>query len=340
MTSDGKQQYQHRPVTVDDTAAILEVVNAHSQLHYGDKRLGESEVRMWFGPNGRPGRDDMEIWLTHRDEPRAYAQLCDSEWPPTWDVWLDVTIHPAAADDIQLRDDVLAWAEQQTRALIRPQTPESGHRWGARVLETDKSGLDAYASRGFERVRTETLMQVELSEDAPEAPQWPDGIEVRTLDLQVDLEPYALAYGEAFRDHWGHTELARDELIRRKWGEFQSWGDQYIPDLWLVAVDEDEIVGGVGSFLNHGGDPARSYLYNVFVRRSWRNRGTATALLRHAFQSVHSRGARSVELHVDSENLTWALQLYRGVGMKPLWHQHLYEKVLPPYGSCEDSLGH
>ena len=36
------------------------------------------------------------------------------------------------------------------------------------------------------------------------------------------------------------------------------------------------------------------------------------------------------EFHVDSENLTWALQLYRGVGMKPLWHQHLFEKMLPP----------
>ena len=173
-------------------------------------------------------------------------------------------------------------------------------------------------------------MHAALDGNAPTMPELPEGIEARTLDLDRDLESYALAYGEAFRDHWGHVELPGEELVRRKRSEFRSWGEFYRPELWFVAVEGGEIVGGVGSFASHGGDPKRSYLYNVFVRRSWRNRGIATALLRKAFLTLYRAGWRSVELHVDSENLTWALDLYRGVGMRPLWHQHLYEKRLPP----------
>jgi len=330
MTSSSEKQYRHRPVTVDDVAAILQVVNGYSEEQYGNTRWGEGEVRSWFGSDGKPARDDMEIWLDSNGEPQAYAQLCDSEWPPTWDVWLDVTVHTTSANSDALWDDALAWSQRKTRELITPRNPESGHRCGARILAVDDSGVAAYERSGFQRVRTETLMRIEFDAESMEAPEWADGIRVRALDPVGDLEPYALAYGEAFRDHWAHTELPPEELIRRKQGEFQGWGDEFIPDLWFLALDGDEIVGGCGNFLDYGGDPARSYLYNVFVRRSWRNRGIATALLRHAFHAVHERGARSSELHVDSENITWALELYRGVGMKPIWHQHLYEKVLPP----------
>ena len=330
MTSGSTKQYTHRPVTVDDATLIVEAVNAYSQAHYGDNRLGESEVRTWFGPDGKPERDDVEIWLDAKGEPQAYAQLCDPEWPPTWDVWLDATVHPASSANAGLWDNVLDWAERTTRVLIRPHSPEAGHRCGIRILEMDKDGLRACEARGFQRARTETLMHIGFSDSALLPAEWPEGIRAQVLDFDGQFDRYALAYGEAFRDHWGHVELPPERLIRTKHAEFLGWGDEFIPELWFVAMEGDEIVGGVGSFLNHGGDPTRSYLYNVFVRRAWRNRGIATALLRRSFHAVHERGARSAELHVDSENLTWALQLYRGVGMKPLWHQHLYEKVLPP----------
>jgi ribosomal protein S18 acetylase RimI-like enzyme len=330
MTPSSSEQYQHRPVTSDDVGAILSVVNTHSETHYGDKRWGQDEVRSWFGPDGKPAREDMEIWLNANGEACAYAQICDSEWPPTWDVWLDISVHPESSCNSSLWRDVLEWAERKTCELISARDSDGGRRCGVRILETDNHGHQAVGQRGYVRVRTETLMHTKLDAESMISPEWPDGIQVRALNLGRDLESYSLAYGEAFRDHWGHMELSREELVCKKQGEFCSWGDEFVPELWFVAVGGDEIVGSAGNFLNHGGSPRRSYLYNVFVRRAWRNRGIATALLRHSFQEVHRRGARSAELHVDSENLTWALELYRGVGMSPLWHQHLYERTLPP----------
>jgi ribosomal protein S18 acetylase RimI-like enzyme len=52
-----------------------------------------------------------------------------------------------------------------------------------------------------------------------------------------------------------------------------------------------------------------------------RHRGIAAALLRHTFLALRERGCRMAELHVDSENTTGALELYRSVGMRPVWHQ-------------------
>ncbi|UCF10805.1 MAG: GNAT family N-acetyltransferase, partial [Candidatus Bipolaricaulota bacterium] len=212
--------------------------------------------------------------------------------------------------------------------LCRPRRPEEGLLCGVRIHEHDRSKRREYEVRRFRQVRTETLMRVALGAEVTGAPRWPDGISVRVMDLDVDLEDYAIAYGEAFRDHWGHVELPLEQRIRRKRAEFESWGDEFVPDLWFVATDGDTIVGSVGSFPCHGGDATRSYLYHVFVRAAWRNRGIATALLRHTFAQLHERGCQTVELHVDSKNLTHGLQLYRGVGMRPVWHQDLYERHL------------
>ena len=73
-----------------------------------------------------------------------------------------------------------------------------------------------------------------------------------------------------------------------------------------------------------------SYIYHVFVRPAWRHRGIAAALLRHAFLALCDRGCRMAELHVDSENTTGALELYRSVGMRPVWHQWDLERRAHP----------
>lgn len=318
-----------RRASSDDAEAIAALINAHSRHHCGEDRIGVDEVLTWFKSPGVQ-QDDTQSWWGRGGALTAYAQVYKPEFPSMWDVLHDVTVLPDAAGDDGLWDDIFSWCDRyQWNVRQELRAPGTGICCGARIHEKDSDKRRQYESRGFRHVRNETLMRVGLSEAHMEGPEAPEGIEVRKLDLGTDLEGYALAYGESFRDHWGQVDLPPDEWIRRKKSEFKSWGEMYVPDLWFVALDGDTIVGSVGSFPDYGNVEGRCYLYHVFVRRAWRNRRIASTLLRTAFQALRERGGRTVELHVDSENMTYGLELYRGLGMRPVWHQHLYQRTVP-----------
>jgi len=330
MTVEKTCTWNHRQATSDDLKHFVALINAYAQYHYGANRMSEGEMSSAFDKEGERQRRDMEVWFDERQEMQAFVGLWNCQWPAGWDVWLDAAIHPDMQDAGPLWDGLLAWSEMQASKLIQPKESASGIVCGSRVLSSDPVAQSVYRSRGYQRGITETLMRADLASNRLEKPVWPEGIACRTLDLETDLEAYAIALDESFQEEAGYIPLAHDEAIRERREEFESFGEYYEPELWLVAVDGKKIVGSVGSFLNHGGDKERSYLYHVFVLPAWRGRGIATALLRKSFQLVHRRGCRFAELHVNSQNETGALELYRGVGMRPIWHQHLYEKVLPP----------
>lgn len=282
---------------------------------------------MRSGKAGTP-QDDTQGWWDAAGELRAYAQVYKGDFPNHWDGYYDLTVDPAAGHDALLWEEVFGWCDQRAQTL-RVADPEGGLCCGVRAHEADAQKLRELEQRGFARVRVETLMRVPLDERlAP--PALADGIAIRALDLGADLEAYAAAYAESFAEHWGHVAMSLEERTRQLRGSFTSWESFLVPETWFVAVDGDEIAGSIGSFPGIGGDPTSSYIYHVFVRPAWRHRGIAAALLRHAFLALRERGCRMAELHVDSENTTGALELYRSVGMRPAWHQwDLERRTLP-----------
>jgi len=329
MSGSADLDWQVRQASSDDAEVIATLINAHARHHCGEDSIGLDEVRTWFkSPGAR--QDDTRSWWRRDGTMAAYAQVYRPGFPPAWDVLHDVTVHPDASGDDGLWDDIFSWCDGY-QWKIREQTgaPGTGICCGARVHETDVNKRRQYESRGFQHVRNETLMRVGLTEAVPRDIKMPGGVKVRQFDLGKDLEGYALAYGEAFRDHWGHVDLPLDEWVRRKKAEFESWSEMYVPNLWFVALEDDVMVGSVGSFPNYGNVIGRCYLYHVFVRQAWRNRRIATMLLRTAFQTLQKRGGKTVELHVDSDNMTYGIELYRGLGMRPVLHQRLYEKTVP-----------
>ena len=64
------------------------------------------------------------------------------------------------------------------------------------------------------------------------------------------------------------------------------------------------------------------------MRRAWRRRGLAVALLHASFGEFWRRGERRVQLGVDAESETGAIGLYEGVGMRVEWQADIYEKEL------------
>jgi mycothiol synthase len=61
---------------------------------------------------------------------------------------------------------------------------------------------------------------------------------------------------------------------------------------------------------------SRGWLEHISVRRPWRKRGLATALIAETLRLFQDMGLEEGALGVDSENPTGALRLYESLGFR------------------------
>lgn len=81
------------------------------------------------------------------------------------------------------------------------------------------------------------------------------------------------------------------------------------PELFLVAVMDDEVVGTVMA----GFDGVRGWLHRLAVRSSARRRGLGTLLVRSAEAALESMGCPKVNLQVRASNGS-VVAFYKSVG--------------------------
>lgn len=163
----------------------------------------------------------------------------------------------------------------------------------------------------------------------------PEGIEVRPVQLE-HLPIINEASREAFRDHWGFSE-DREPTV-------QQWMDSpyFDPGLWRVAWDGDQVVGMVLSYINRDENAEynrkRGWTEDICVRKPWRNRGIARALIAQSFEAIKSCGMQEAALGVDTQNLTGALNLYISLGFEPVRRFTVYRKWIDQPASEQVSM--
>jgi ribosomal protein S18 acetylase RimI-like enzyme len=161
-------------------------------------------------------------------------------------------------------------------------------------------------------------------EDIPNLPL-PEGLEVRPGKREHSRAIFKAA-AEAFQDHWGASEW-RDE-------EYEQWLEQPIfnPDLWQVAWDGNEVAGMILNFIhkkeNREFNRKRGYTETICVRRPWRKKGLARALLARSFKVLKDQGMTEAALSVDAENTSGALGLYESMGFRVVKKHATYRKPL------------
>jgi mycothiol synthase len=173
--------------------------------------------------------------------------------------------------------------------------------------------------RGYELVRHFFTMEIGLHE-LPAEPSWPGGIGVRTFRPGEERAIYDVDM-EAFQDHWDFFPVPFDD-----WRDYFLTSSSFDPELWFVAEDGDEIAGTALCTGVRG--PETGWVNVLAVRRRWRRRGLATALLLHSFREFRRRGYSKVGLNVDGENLTGAVHLYEQVGMRVAHREDSYRRSL------------
>ena len=191
------------------------------------------------------------------------------------------------------------------------------------AAETEVSATALLLSEGYTAVRHFYQMVRPNLEDIPEAPL-PAGLEVRPVRPE-HYHAIWQANSEAFQDHWGYS--AENEPSLEEWMEDPNFD----PSLWRVAWDGDQVAGMVLSYIdareNEEYKRKRGYTEDICVRRPWRRRGLARALLVQSLWALKERGMEEAALGVDTENISGALRLYESVGFRPVKRDTVYRKA-------------
>lgn len=170
---------------------------------------------------------------------------------------------------------------------------------------------------GYNPVRYFYHMAASLA-DEPPPPEWPENIAVRTLVVGEDEHRFYNLFQEAMADHWGFLPIDFDAWKERR------LGSTFDPSLWFLATENGEPVGGSACSIAEG----VGWVNTLGVRRPWRRRGVAMALLRHSAREFHRRGLPRYGLGVDADSPTGATRLYESAGMHVAQKHATYRKVL------------
>lgn len=222
---------------------------------------------------------------------------------------------------------LLAWAERRVLDGIGDGTmgpadlPHLFTGW-ADLEVPDAAPFAAAAGYAVDGFGIEMLRS--LDEPIPDLPM-PDGLEVRPVRAD-HLRTIWDADCEAFLDH-------RDPLVRSEedYLAFLAQPD-FHPSLWEVAWDGEEVAGSVLNFVfpeeNLKLGVSRGWLDHVSVRRPWRRRGLASALMVRSMRRFRDMGLAEAALGADAENLTGAVRVYEGLGFHRVRTSARYRKAI------------
>ena len=229
--------------------------------------------------------------------------------------WIDLRV-PASQLAVQIADALLAAMEARAGELAAPAAIVKSS-----APSVDDLAADALRARGYELFRHSFQMRLDLRNEL-EAPNWPDGITVRSFQPGCDDEVIYEVVQETFADGFEYVRQTYE-----KWRAYAFLG-AHDPSLWFLAEDGAEVAGICLCRSEWAGDTDLGWVNDLGVRRPWRRKGLGLALLMHSFAELHARGNRQVGLGVDGLNPTGAVRLYERAGMHVARRWDQYKKQL------------
>ena len=209
-----------------------------------------------------------------------------------------------------LPDILFEVAEARCREMAARMETDLNVVFSAWTMKNAKERFETFKKHGYQPVRYFFNMVRPASKSIEEHPL-PEGIEIRAVKPEEYRKLYH-AINEAFRDHWGYTEPNEEEfqaILRDR--HFQ-------PHLWKVAWQDDEICGTVLNYIDEASNAEfhrkRGYTETICVRRPWRGKGLAKALITQSIRMFTEMGLEECALGVDADNPSGALKLYQSLG--------------------------
>ncbi|MBQ1442472.1 MAG: GNAT family N-acetyltransferase [Renibacterium sp.] len=323
MTLPGREQgLEFRPITEADLAAWYELVLRISEAEKPPWHDQPEDLANALSSAKNDPRQNTLLGLDESGVPRAFGRVSKN---PGGD-----KAHVFGGVDPQwqrrgIGSAVLGWQLRQVARRFAEQGQSPARARG--FLEADNAAQRAlYAAHGFEVVRYFSEMRRPLAEAIPDIELAPDLQLARYRPEQS--EAVRLAHNAAFADHWG-SEPRDAEAWANTVGhpQFRADWSSVVLDAgsgdvvgYQLASYDDEVLTNFGR--------REGYTELLGVRREYRGRWIAAALLADALQRFAEAGMDYAALDVDTESPTGAVGLYDRMGYRPTHRSMALDRVL------------
>jgi len=306
-----------------DDAAIAELVNAGMTASGIPHRISLAQISSWLD---HPSNLDLAADLLFAEVDGKVVAYTEGGWEQDNDggrnygIWGEV--HPNWRRR-GLGTALLRWLEarQQRLAATHPDIEKRLESWAS---EADAGRLALLEANGYQIVRYDYEMERPNLDDIRPLPL-PPGIELRPA-LEEQMRAIWETEVEVFRDHWGAVDGSEANFERKRDDPRRDMS------LWVIAWEGEQIVGMVVNRIDHDANAElglrRGWINSVGVRRAWRRRGIARALVAESLRVLRDAGMTSAGLGVDAENPHGALGVYEVSGFRVVRTDRVYRKPL------------
>ncbi len=221
-----------------------------------------------------------------------------------------------------IRNALLRYSEQKLREMAQTNPADAPHMFQAIVTDSEEDWISVLTSEGYSVFRHGFRMVRPNLENIPELPL-PEGIEVRPAKLE-QYRAVIGAWNEACKDMRGQVPMSDEDF---KWFQESPF---FNPSLWIITWHENEVIGTILNFIDERENKEykrkRGHVELISVKRPWRGKGIAKAMIARSFKLLKDHGMTEAALGVDAENPSGALHLYQKMGFQIERRMTFYRK--------------
>lgn len=316
------QSCEIRAARMEDLDDVVRILNAFALERYGVPEYSLPSVRAEWQSDHLEIASDTRVAFDSDGRMIAFVEFWDDPNGAADDLQFYLHCAPRQVPPT-LAAELIHFAERRAAAAIPRAAPDKPIDLITSAWVDNAEVRSILESTGFRPSSYNTVMHIDF-ESEPDPAVWPEGITVRRFRLGVDDRAVHATRQEAWADmRRGHPipfEMWRYYLIENN--------EHFDESLWFMAMAGEEVAGICLCRPRTTEDPDRGWISSVGVKRAYRRRGIASAMLRHAFHELYARGIRKAGLDVDSESPTGANRIYERAGMRPVRQTVNYVKAL------------
>ena len=326
-----------RPLTVEDSSALFRLIAAIEAADRPSYRTSAVEVDEIVEGDWKDLAADTIVGIDATGELRAYAAV---EIRPGDESTVRAVVvggvHPEARG-VGLGAALVAWMTARARAKLEARTDRGPGRIAAYLDDSAPEHWHYLEDAGYAAQRYYATLRRDLT----------SAIHTESLDPELRIQGWSadvddatrLAHNDAFQDHWGSEPATVQSWVQGRATFAPAWSFVVLDEERRSATGEPYVAGYLLSGRYEQDWPiagyTSGYIETLGVRRAYRGRTIALALLSAAMTAYRDDGMEFAELDVDTDNPSGSFGLYSTLGFTKVQGSRMYSLDVPHVGPPE-----